>query len=135
MRRRRLTLHGTTPALLLLLGGCASSIMIHPEDSATLKTVKVAARVAEAIPTLGLVEVYYACARDVCSGLRGACDAQRGVAAQVWWACHDHVAVQFQAAANSLNQTTANFAPSRGVSCQTQCVRTGNLLNCSERCN
>src|SRR5207245_898428 len=78
MRRRRLALHGTTPALLLLLGGCASSIMIHPEDSATLKTVKVAARVAEAIPTLGLVEVYYACARDVCSGLRGACDAQRG---------------------------------------------------------
>ena len=40
MRRRRLTLHGTTPALLLLLGGCASSIMIHPEDSATLEKTK-----------------------------------------------------------------------------------------------
>ena|SRR5213595_2029332 len=90
--------------VVMLLAGCASSIMIHRQDSVALKTVKVTARVAEAIPTFGLVEVYYACARDLCSAVNGACDTTPGVAARAWWACHDHMAEQFLAAAQTMNQ-------------------------------
>ena len=120
-------------AVVMLLAGCASSIMIHQQDSVALKTVKVTARVAEAIPTFGLVEVYYSCARDLCSAVNGACDTTPGVAARAWWACHDHVGEQFLAAAQTMNQTSAAINH-QSQKCNTTCRYVGNVLQCHEEC-